>query len=135
MKSFDALVIAVDGRLFCEDTSDQTVARLCATPPSCCKKVCLVSAYGVGDSLDRAGMGIRAMESWYLREVYAAKRRQEQLVVCLPDAADIMIFRPRALSYANLPSNPVSVSRKRHRGPQTTLGRAPLTRHGSLSLK
>ncbi len=111
-ESFDALVIAIGGRPFGEDTSDQTVARLCATLPPRCKKVCLVSAYGVGDSLDRAGIGIRAMESWYLRDVYAAKRRQEQLVVGLPDDVDVMILRPRALSYANLPPNPVSVSRR-----------------------
>ena len=110
--SFDALVIAVGGKPFKEDTSDKTVAKLCANLPSSCKKVCLVSAFGVGGSLDRAGIGIKAMESWYLRDAYSSKRRQEEVVSGINPSIDVLILRPRALTYACLPQNTFSISRK-----------------------
>lgn len=110
--SFDALVIAVGGKPFSEDTSDSCVAHICSNLPSTCKRVCLVSAFGVGDSIARAGPGIKAMKSWYLRDVYASKRRQEEIVAGLDQTVSVRILRPRALSYARLPSNPISTSRK-----------------------
>lgn len=109
---FDALVIAVGGKPFSEDTSDDSVAHICANLPTTCKRVCLVSAFGVGDSITRAGIGIKAMESWYLRDVYASKRRQEDIVAQLDETVDVHILRPRALSYTLLPRNPVTMSRK-----------------------
>lgn len=110
--SFEALVFCVSGRPFEEDDSDRVVADLCKNLPSSCQKVCLVSAYGVGDSLPGSNLGIRAMESWYLRDVYASKRRQEMLVSAIPHPVEVLIVRPRALSNIQLRLSPNSISRK-----------------------
>lgn len=45
-----------------------------------CKSLNLVSAYGAGDSLENANLGIKIMENFYLRKVYQAKNKQEELI-------------------------------------------------------
>tara|TARA_B110000027_G_scaffold57465_1_gene62226 strand:- start:15 stop:725 length:711 start_codon:yes stop_codon:yes gene_type:complete len=45
-----------------------------------CKTLSLVSAYGAGDSLNDANLGIKVMENFYLRKVYQAKNKQEDLI-------------------------------------------------------
>lgn len=111
-ETYDALVLAVGGGPFADDTSDRAVRELCANLPPSCRKVCLVSAFGVGDSLQGAGVGIQLMSSWYLRDTYASKRRQERLVCALPPDVEVLILRPRALSFECLHPNPFSMSRK-----------------------
>lgn len=111
-KMYDAMIFALGGQPFGIDTSDEAVAKLCDTIPDTCKKVCLVSAFGVGDSLKRAEPGIRTMESWYLRDVYASKRRQEMIVCSLPHDVSTLILRPRALSHGSIIDNPLAISRK-----------------------
>ena len=108
--SYDALAIAIGGRPFSKDTSVETVERLCADLPKTCKKVCLVSAYGSGDSLKNADAGIRAMSDWYLKDVYKAKRSTEALVSSLDK--ETLIVRPRVLSYDSIPFNPISSTRQ-----------------------
>ena len=39
-----------------------------------------MSAYGVGNSLDESNLGIKIMDSLYLRDTYRAKNRQEEIV-------------------------------------------------------
>lgn len=107
---YDAVVFAVGGSPFSEDTSDHVIRDVCARLPARCKKVCLVSAYGVGDSLLRSNVGIRAMESWYLKDVYASKRSAERIVSFLPCSVDVLILRPRALTHAQVPI--IGMSRK-----------------------
>jgi len=76
---------------------------LTSLPPSC-KNLVLISAYGVGDSLKPDELGINAMNSWYLKDVYRAKNAQEEMLGLnmfqkkYPDLK-INIMRPRALSY------------------------------------
>lgn len=45
-----------------------------------CKSINLVSAFGVGDSLEGANIGIKIMENFYLKKVYEAKNKQEELI-------------------------------------------------------
>ena len=45
-----------------------------------CKSLNLVSAYGVGNSLENANAGIKIMENFYLKKVYEAKNKQEELI-------------------------------------------------------
>ena len=65
-----------------------------------CKTIVLISAYGVGDSLDKANLGIQVMNSIYLKDVYRSKNQQESLLI---EHDDIkirkIIYRPKALSY------------------------------------
>lgn len=46
-----------------------------------CKSINLVSAYGVGDSIKDANIGIKIMQNFYLKNVYEAKNKQEKLIV------------------------------------------------------
>lgn len=110
-ESYDAIVFAVGGRPFATDDSDRIVADMCRALPPTCRKVCLVSAFGVAESLQNAGLGIQIMESWYLRDAYASKRRQEAEVCALPASVDVLILRPRALAHAAVPRNPFCTSR------------------------
>ena len=110
--TYDALIVCLSGRPFEEDDSDVRVADLCANLPQSCQKLCLVSAFGVGDSLPANDPGIRAMESWYLRDVYASKRRQEVIVSSLPSSVEVLVVRPRALSIVPVPFSLVSISRQ-----------------------
>lgn len=101
--SYDALVLALGGKPLTPDRTTRVVRALCANLPRRCTRVCLVSAYGVGSSLRNANAGIRVMESWYLQDVYAAKRKQEDLVRDLARiGVQTLILRPKALSYGRL---------------------------------
>ena len=40
-------------------------------------KIVLISAYGVGDSLENSNFGIKVMNNWYLKDVYYNKNQQE----------------------------------------------------------
>ena len=109
----DAIVIAASARPFAPRTEVQgqvdAVRELCAraTPDTC---ICLVSAHGAGDSLEGADAGIQFMHAAYLREAYSAKEEQERLV--RESGARVRILRPRVLSFAPIPFNPISTTRE-----------------------
>ena len=109
---YDAIVFALSGRPFEKDESDRVVFDMCGTLPKKCKTVCLVSAYGVGDSLRNADVGIQAMSAWYLKDAYRSKRAQESIVCALPTNIKTIIMRPRVLSFAPIPYNPISTTRQ-----------------------
>jgi hypothetical protein len=62
---------------------------------------------GVSGSSDDPA--IRAMEAWYLKDTYEAKRQQEELVRSLTQ--ETLILRPRVLSHEPVPLNPIAVAR------------------------
>ena len=74
------IVFATGSSPFKEDYSyfltDKYLNRLSVE----CKSLNLVSAYGAGDSLENANLGIKIMENFYLRKVYQAKNKQEELI-------------------------------------------------------
>ena len=106
----DGIVFAMSGRPFEADTSTSVVARFCSHLPPQCEKVCLVSAWGVGDSIESSNLGIRAMRSWYLKSAYAEKERQEEIVSNL--SVPVLILRPKVLSFSPIPFNPSSTPRR-----------------------
>ena len=67
--------------------------------PENCKNVALVSAYGVGDSIENANLGIKVMNDLYLKEVYKTKNTQEILLNNYSGDVNKLIYRPKALSY------------------------------------
>ena len=108
----DALVICMSAEPFATRSAtmvqDEVVRRLCLT----CRddaKICLVSAYGAGETFDGSNVGIQFMYSWYLREAYASKETQEDIV--RRRNVSSLILRPRVLSFATIPLNPDSVPR------------------------
>lgn len=109
----DAVVFAMSGSPFRKDSTPTDVVRgVCATLPEQCTRVCLVSAHGVGDSIEDANLGIRVMREWYLQSTYEGKAAQETLVAALPVPVGRRILRPRVLSYAPVPLNPVATTRR-----------------------
>lgn len=66
------------------------------------KNIVLISAFGAGDSLKNANIGIKLMNSWYLNNAYHAKNEQEKLVQNYKKKnknVNIIIIRPEVLSY------------------------------------
>lgn len=96
---------------FQQDYSDILMCKIIQELPATCEHVVLVSAHGVGSSLNPTDIGINIMDKWYLKEVYRAKNEQEQMLELdlfkkkYPNLKT-SIFRPRALSYGKtiLPS-------------------------------
>lgn len=111
----DALIFAMSGSPFRSvDDSTTTVERLCRSMPVRCRRVCLVSAHGVGDSIENANIGIQLMRSWYLKSTYEEKEKQEEYVrTQLPEWTEPpLILRPKVLSFASIPFNPISTPRR-----------------------
>ncbi|OUU50612.1 MAG: hypothetical protein CBC12_05315 [Candidatus Puniceispirillum sp. TMED52] len=90
---------------------NEVVRRLCGTARSTnCSKICLVSAFGSGDSLEGSNVGYKIMHDFYLKEGYAAKEEQERIVSKTPDM-DTLILRPKVLSFEKIPMNNFAVVR------------------------
>lgn len=110
--SYDALIFCLSGSPFQKDDSYILVHDICKNLPRRCKKVCLVSAYGVGDSIKNANIGIKVMNSWYLKDAYESKQIQESIVYDMPSKVETMILRPKVLSYDKIPFNFISTTRQ-----------------------
>lgn len=63
--------------------------------------IVLVSAYGVGDSLENSNLGIKIMNNWYLKDVYYNKNQQETYLnkFIEDNNINLKILRPKVLSY------------------------------------
>ena len=107
---YDHLIFCTSARPFGEDYSDELTVKFLNNLPLNCKSISLVSAYGVGDSLNGANIGIQVMNSLYLKDVYRAKNVQEQLLNNSNLNIEKFIYRPKALSYGK--TNIDSTSRK-----------------------
>ncbi len=107
--NYDALILTMGGSAFeMNDYSDTVTKNILKTMPSSCKNIICVSAFGVThDWKDQCkpgipgffeGIGIQSMKDLYLREVYRAKKQQE-LLLNKVDKAQVIILRPKVLSY------------------------------------
>ena len=110
-KPYNALIISLGNKPFVYDDSHLTCEQLLKTLPGECKNICLVSAYGVGDSINDSNIGIKAMRGWYLKQVYESKCLQEDMVNAIEDI-DTVIIRPKVLSYGTIPFNSIHTSRE-----------------------
>ena len=101
---YENIVFTTSAKPFKEDYSDRLLVKIMADLPKSCKHLILISAYGVGDSLNENELGINVMNKWYLKDVYRSKNNQENIL-----ELDIFkkkypqlkttILRPKALSY------------------------------------
>lgn len=111
----DAIVFAMSSQPFASreemQTQNEVVRRMCSSARNTnCSKICLVSAFGAGDSLHGANVGYQVMHSIYLKEGYAAKEAQEDIVSDLEDV-ETLILRPKVLSFEKIPFNSFAVLR------------------------
>ena len=108
---YENAVFTTGAAPFKDDYSDKLMAKVITNLPKSCKNIILVSAYGVGNSLKKEDIGINIMNNWYLKNVYKAKNKQEEILNLdvvkkkYPNLK-VNIFRPKALSYGvtSLPS-------------------------------
>tara|TARA_A100001011_G_scaffold323285_2_gene345131 strand:- start:708 stop:1337 length:630 start_codon:yes stop_codon:yes gene_type:complete len=98
---FDNLVFTLGAGPFEEDYSDIVTENILKNMNNKVDQIILMSAYGVGDSLKKSNIGIKVMDSIYLRDTYRAKNRQEKLVTDYAKKNNIntFIIRPKGLSY------------------------------------
>lgn len=105
---FDNIVFTLGGGPFETDYSDIVTENILNNMNNINNKVdqiILISAYGVGNSLKNSNIGIKVMDSIYLRDTYRAKNRQENFILDYAKKNNIntFIIRPKGLSYgANL---------------------------------
>ena len=98
--NYDALVISIGGTAFEKnDYSAEVTKKLIDNLPNSCKTISLVSAYGVGDSINKANFGIVSMKNWYLKNVYSSKEEQENIIKNIKKGIKKNIYRPKVLSY------------------------------------
>ena len=109
---YDALVISLSATPFEKDYSCDATKTILSNISNRCKKIVLLSADGVGDSLNGNNIGIQVMEKLYLREVYKNKNLQEEIVNTYKDKMQISILRPKVLSYGKIPFNTIATPRE-----------------------
>ena len=94
------IVFCTGAKPFEKDYSDTVTNKIISNIPDCCRSISLVSAYGVGDSLQNANFGIQVMNDLYLKDVYRAKNKQEEIINSYQNKNIVKnIYRPKALSY------------------------------------
>ena len=111
LPDLDAIVFALSGKPFERDATTKTVSEICGHLPTSCRSVTLVSAWGVGDSIEKSNVGIRIMKDFYLKSTYSAKQEQEDIVSNLKDV-HVHILRPKVLSFSEIPFNTISTPRQ-----------------------
>ena len=113
----DAIVFTMSSRPFAPRAEmkeqNEVVRQMCMSANTTnCSKICLVSAFGAGDSLPGANMGYQVMHAFYLKEGYSSKEAQEGIVTDLKDM-ETLIVRPKVLSFEKIPFNPFAVLRSK----------------------
>jgi hypothetical protein len=99
---YDAIIFTTGGTAFeNNDYSDKITMKYLQSMPQKCKSITLISAYGVGYSINNADLGIVSMKNWYLKDVYRAKQEQENMVNLFHRNIKKQIYRPKVLSYGN----------------------------------
>ncbi len=98
------IIFTTGSKPFKYDYSDTITKQMLTYNYTNLKKIILISADGVGDSLPDSNLGIKIMNNWYLKDVYRSKNNQEQIIknYCQinPQTKNI-ILRPKVLSYGN----------------------------------
>ena len=100
--NFSNIVLTSGAQPFLDDYSDILTKNILNCEKLNLQNIVLISAYGVGNSLNNANPGIKIMNNLYLQDVYRAKNAQEELLENYKknnDEINIKIFRPKALSY------------------------------------
>ena len=97
--TYDNIVFCTSGTSFSNDYSDKLMEKYLCFLPDNCETIALISAYGVGDSINNASIGIQIMNNLYLKDVYRAKNNQETKLKDLNKNVKKIIYRPNALSY------------------------------------
>ena len=97
--NYENIIFTTSAKPFEDDYSDKLMKKILENISDDCKSITLVSAFGVGKSLKKSNLGISIMNSWYLKDVYRAKNKQEELLKKYKTNIKKHVLRPNALSY------------------------------------
>lgn len=98
------IVFTTGSKPFEYDYSDTITKQILSCKYNNLKNIVLISAEGVGDSLDKSNLGIKIMNSIYLKDAYRSKNNQEIIVKEYSEInpnTNSIILRPKALSYGD----------------------------------
>lgn len=109
-QDYEHLIFCTSAMPFEDDYSDKLFNKFFNQISNKCKSISFVSANGVRDTLENSNIGIKIMNNWYLKDVYRAKNKIEDILVKYNGPMEIYIYRPRALSHGDTMLS--SVSRK-----------------------
>ena len=109
-QDYEHLIFCTSAMPFEDDYSDKLFNKFFNQISNKCKSISFVSANGVGDTLENSNMGIKIMNNWYLKDVYRAKNKIEDILVKYNGPIEIYIYKPEALSHGDTILS--SVSRK-----------------------
>ena len=104
---FDNIIFTLGAKPFIDDYSAIITENILTNYNKHLKNVILISAFGAGETLENANLGIKIMNDFYLKKVYYAKNQQEKLVndyKKLNSNTNILILRPKVLSYGKTKS-------------------------------
>ena len=107
LPDYKHIIFCTSAKPFRKDYSDSLTEKYIQRLSNKCETITLISAYGVGNSIKKSSLGIRLMDTFYLKDVYRAKNVQENLInnFPYPRNAEIKkyIFRPKVLAYGESP--------------------------------
>lgn len=99
-EDYEHLVFCTSAKPLQYDYSGELMEKIMQSLSPQCKSISLVSAFGVGESIKRGNIGIKIMNSFYLKDVYRSKNDQEDIINSINDTKlRSFIYRPRALSF------------------------------------
>ena len=94
------IIFCTSAKPFEKDYSDRLTVKFLQDLPDYCKSISVISANGVGDSLEKSNIGIQVMNKYYLKDVYRAKQRQEDIFKNYTKDIKKFVYRPQVgLSY------------------------------------
>lgn len=104
---FDNIIFTMGGKPFIDDYSAIITEKILSYQNNNLKNIVLISAYGAGETLQNANLGIKVMNNLYLKSVYEAKNKQEAIINEYKknnEHVNIIILRPKVLSYGKTKS-------------------------------
>ena len=100
--NYENIVFTTSSKPFEDDYSAKLTEMILFDKKQNLKNIVLISAFGAGETLKDANIGIKLMNNWYLDSVYASKNAQEKLLHKYKEENDdvnLIIIRPEVLSY------------------------------------
>jgi putative NADH-flavin reductase len=99
---YENLIFTTGAKPFQNDYSYELTKKILSEKKHILKNIILISAFGVGETLDQSNLGIKIMNNWYLKDVYEAKNKQEDFLknyINQNSHINLTILRPKVLSY------------------------------------